>query len=190
MEILSMMEELRKKLLTLKSADEKTINQLEFFFNRVHFKRNGIIYTSGYSASMLYYISRGLLKGVVSDDEEEHCLWFIDCGFIIPGNGFLTGTKTVESIEVLANTTGYSLNLVRADTVARNNPQMYRMLLEIYEESWLEGRKREIMLRKQTASDRYSYFVKNFPSLWRRLTLEQQAEYLHIGRKYFYNIKK
>lgn len=186
------MEELRKKLLSLKTADMEAIGLLEDLFIPVHFKRNLLISSNlaGISAANLYYISHGLVKGIISGRKKEYCLWIIHQGFIVPGSGFLTGTEISENIEVLAETKGYSLNLLRADTIARNNINMYRMLLEIYEETLLEGRKREIMLRMKIAADRYRYFQKNYPTLSNRLTLEQQAEYLHIDRKYFYNVRK
>ncbi|QNL49790.1 hypothetical protein H8S90_24300 [Olivibacter sp. SDN3] len=185
------MEELRSKLSTLKTADMKAISLLEDLFVPVNFKRNLLLSSNltGISAANLYYISNGLVKGVISGLKNEYCLWIINQGFIVPGSGFLTGIETNENIEVLAETRGYSLNLLRADTIARNNINMYRMLLEIYEETLLEGRKREIMLRMKKAADRYKYFHKNYPTLSNRLTLEQQAEYLHIDRKYFYNIR-
>jgi len=185
------MEELKKKLLSLNTADRKAIDLLENLFVPVSFKKNWVLsHATGISAANLYYIYEGLIKGAVPGHNQDYCLWIIDKGFIIPGNGFLTGAKTEENIEVLANTKGYSLNLFRADTIARNNVNMYRMLLEIYEEALLEGRRREIMLRIKKAADRYNYFYKNCPTLSNRLTLEQQAEYLHIDRKYFYHIRK
>lgn len=185
------MEELRSKLSSLKTANQKVIKLLENLFTPVTFKRNWVLsHATGISAANLFYISDGLVKGTVSEGQKDYCLWIIDKGFIVPGNGFLTGTKTEEVIEILADTKGYSLNLLRADTIARNNINMYRMLLEIYEESVLEGRRREMMLRINKAGKRYEYFCENYPNICHKLTLEQQAEYLHIDRKYFYSIKK
>lgn len=185
------MENLRKKLLSLKSADAEAIGQLEGLFNPVGFRKNGILLNvSGFPSATLYYITHGLMRGVVSEDGIDCSLWIADNGFVVPGNGFLSGAGMGESIEVLADTKGYSLNLLRADTIAGNNVNLYRMLLEIYEEALLAGRKREAMLRRKNATDRYNYFRENFPSLCHKLTVEQQAEYLHINRKYFYSIKK
>ncbi|MFD2961892.1 hypothetical protein, partial [Olivibacter jilunii] len=67
---------------------------------------------------------------------------------------------------------------------------MYRMLLEIYEEAVVEGAGREIMLRIKNATDRYNYFLVEYPDLARKLTIEQQAQYLQIDRRYLYKIIK
>jgi len=186
------MEKLKAKLHSLRTADREAIDLLTKLFVEVTFKKNWVISSklTGFSAANLYYITDGLIRGNVSDGNEEGCLWVIDQGFIVPGNGFLTGCKRDESIEVLAETNGYSLNLLRADTIARDNVNLYRMLLEIYEEVLLQGRRREIMLRIKKAADRYNFFSENYPSLNRRLTIEQQALYLHIERKYLYRLKK
>lgn len=185
------MEELYLKLRSLKTANEAVIDLLENLFIPITFKKNWVLSNlTGISSANLYYISNGLIRGMVMGGKEDHCLWVKENGFIVPTNGFLTGVESVEYIEALADTTGYSLNLLRADTLARNNINMYRMLLEIYEEALLEGRQREVMLRLKKAIDRYNFFGKNFPYLKKRMTDEQQAEYLHIERKYFYSIKK
>lgn len=186
------MEELRAKLHSLRTADPVAIDLLTKLFVEVNFKRNWVISSklTGFSVANLYYITHGLVRGNISDGNEESCLWIIDQGFIVPGNGFLTGCKRDESIEVLAETNGYSLNLLRAETFARDNTNMYRMLLEIYEVVLLEARMREIMLRIKKAADLYIFFYENYPSLNNRLTIEQQAQYLHIDRKYLYKLKK
>lgn len=185
------MENLRKKLLSLKTADADALGQLEGLFNPLRFRKNSILVDEfGFPSATLYYISHGLMRGVVSEDGTDYSLWIADEGFVIPGNGFLSGTGTGERIEVLADMRGYSLNLLRADTIARNNVNLYRMLLEIYEEALASGRKRETMLRMKKAADRYRYFRENFPSLHHKLTVGQQAEYLHIERKYLYSIRR
>ncbi|MFC0318662.1 MULTISPECIES: Crp/Fnr family transcriptional regulator [Olivibacter] len=185
------MEELRKRLRSLKTADEKTVTLLENLFIPVTFKRNWVIsYPTGISAANLYYITDGLVMSVISKPDEDYCLWIINKGFIVPGNGFLTGKKKEEVIEVLNDTKGYALNLLRTDTIARNNINMYRMLLEIYEEALVEGAGREIMLRIKNITDRYDHFLKEYPDLARKLTIEQQAKYLQVDRRYLYKIIK
>lgn len=185
------MEELRKRLRSLKAADQKAIELLESLFVPVFFRRHWVLsHATGISTATLFYISEGLMQGTVSLQKKDYCLWIINRGFIIPGNGFLTSAKAEEFVEVLSDTKGYSLNLLRADTIARNNINMYRMLLEIYEEVTLEGRRREIMLRMKNATDRYVFFCENYPDLCNRLTLRQQAYYLHVDPKYFYSIRK
>ncbi|MEH6307241.1 hypothetical protein RYH73_16455 [Olivibacter sp. CPCC 100613] len=185
------MVELRQRLQSLKTANEKTVMLLENLFSPISFKRSWVIsYPTGISTAYLYYITGGLVRSVVSKSSGDYCLWIIDKGFIVPGNGFLSGTKKEELIQVLNDTEGYALNLLRADTIARNNINMYRMLLEIYEEAVVEGAGREIMLRIKNATDRYNYFLMEYPNLARKLTIEQQAQYLQIDRRYLYKIIK
>jgi len=185
------MDTLSQQLHGLKTADAHAITLLEGLFAPVSFKRNWVLsQTTGMGAANLYYITDGLLRGIVPGARVDHCLWMADGGFIVPGNGFLTGARTDEVVEVLADTEGFALNLLRADTLARNHIHLYRMLLEIYEAALLEGRRREVMLRMKTAQERYGFFCRHYPNLQRRATDEQQAQYLHIERKYFYSIKR
>lgn len=114
----------------------------------------------------------------------------LENGFLIPSNGFLSQKGTSETIEFLKPTQAYILNLMRAEKLAKEDLNLYKMLLEIYEGNLLDGRKRELMLRIPNAKNRLEYFKMNNPELEKVMTDEHLAQMLRIDKKYYYSVKK
>ena len=114
----------------------------------------------------------------------------MESGFLFSGNTLLSRKAINETIESVKNTRGFSLNLRKADKLAMHNPELYKVLLEIYEDCLMEGKKRELMLRIKNARKRYAYFKEYYPVLSDTLTTEQTADFINIDRKYFYAVLK
>lgn len=185
------MDALISKLNTLSTATKDTVDLLTNLFTKTEFKK-GWIFGNGVwqSVPMLHYVSSGLIKGSVEYKDASYTLWLLEDGFLIPSNGFLSKKGILETIEVLKPTKAYVLNLVRAEKIAKDDVNLYKMLLEIYEEILLEGRKRELMLRISNAADRLSFFSEFKPELAKAITDQYMAEMLRIDKKYYYSIKK
>lgn len=185
------MDALIQKLESLNTATKTTVNFLTTLFTKTTFKK-GWMFGNGVwqSTPMLFYISNGLVKGSVEYKGASYTLWMLENGFLIPSNGFLSQKGLLETIEFLKPTQAYALNLIRAEKLAKENTNLYKMLLEIYEENLLDGRQRELMLRIPNAADRLNYFTALNPNLKKNITDEYMAQLLRIDRKYYYNIKK
>ncbi|WGQ09040.1 hypothetical protein QG516_21245 [Pedobacter gandavensis] len=185
------MDALITKLESLNSATKRTVDLLKTLFIKTEFKK-GWMFGNGtwQSVPMLYYISSGLVRGSVEFKEDSYTLWMLENGFLIPSNGFLSQKGTSETIEFLKPTQAYILNLMRAEKLAKEDLNLYKMLLEIYEGNLLDGRKRELMLRIPNAKNRLEYFKMNNPELEKVMTDEHLAQMLRIDKKYYYSVKK
>jgi len=184
------MERLIDKLLNLRTADKHLVDcLLEIFVPKV-FKKGLLLSMPEYSYPVIYFIEYGLVRGYFVSHEEEHSAWIIESGFMLPSAGFFTATPSIEYVSFLKESRGFTLNLAKADELARNEPRLYRMLLEIYEESLHAGKEREMMLRIRHAGDRYLYFRECHPKLIHLPIHDILASILNIEPKYLYRIKR
>ncbi len=152
------MEALINKLNSLKTASKEAISLLEGLFFKTVFKKGSSLGSSPMRTSpMLHYVHNGLARGTVSYNGNTYILWLMEKGFLVPSNGFLAENGVTETVEFIRDSTVYSLDLYAAARLAKSNSGMYKMLLEIYEQSLIEGRKRELMLRLDISAERMEY---------------------------------
>lgn len=182
--------DLTQILSRLDTATPDALELLTSLFVAVTFKKGMILASNDQPCFKLYYIASGLVRGYFFYNNEEHTCWILEQGFLAPiahpeGSG-----QAIEYIDFLAETQGWSLNLHKAEVLAQKDPSMYRMLLEIYQGIILEGKARELMLRIQTADEKYQYMKqKNEPLLF-KLNNQILASLLNIKLKYLYKVKK
>lgn len=185
------MEALIEKLESLKTATKSTVDLLKSLFVKTQFKK-GWMFDNGawQSIPMLYYISKGLVKGSVEHKDTSNMIWMLEKGFLIPSPGFFSQNGSSQTIEFMKPTQAYLLNLVRVEKLAEQDVNLYKMLLEIYEEKLFEAGNRELMLRITNATERLAYFKNNNPELEKVMTDDQVAQMLRIEKKYYYTVKR
>ncbi|RZJ87634.1 MAG: hypothetical protein EOO20_15610 [Chryseobacterium sp.] len=177
------MEALIKKLESFNTATKDSIEMLKNLFVKTQFKKGWVLGDSPWQQTpTLFYISEGLLRGVVEYDETVYTMWLMESGFLLPGNRFLSNRNgETEIIEFLSDTHAYALNLYRADNLAKGNLSLYKMLLEIYEENLIDGRKRELMLRMEPAEKRIEFYQKSNPTIIYKTDKHIFAPYVRLG---------
>nr|WP_315419979.1 hypothetical protein [uncultured Pedobacter sp.] len=183
------MERLIDKLMNLRTAEKHLVDRLQEIFVPKIFNKGLLLSMPEYSHPVIYFIEYGLVRGYFVSHEEEHTAWIMENGFLLPSAGFFTATPSVEYVSFLKKSSGFALNLTKAEELARNEPGLYRMLLEIYEESLHAGKERELMLRIRHAEDRYLYFRECHPKLIHLPIHDILASILNIEPKYLYRIK-
>jgi len=185
------MKALVEKLESFNTATKDTVDLLINLFVKTEFKKGWILGDSPWQQTpTLFYISDGLLRGTVEYEESVYTMWLMENGFLIPGNRFLSNRNGVtEIIEFLTDTHAYALNLYRADSIAKGNVSLYKMLLEIYEENLIEGRKRELMLRMETAEERINYYKKSNPSIIYKTDKHIFAPYVRMSVRHLDRFK-
>lgn len=175
------MDKLTAKLKSLNAVSAQDIELLTSLFKDMELKKGWVLNNPAWKTKrLLYFISSGLVKGTITYHEDFLTLWIMESGFLISG----------ETIESIKDTKAFSLNLRKVAKLTKDNPELYKVLLEIYEDCLIEGKKRELMLRIKNAKKRYAYFKENYPELSEILTTDQTADFINIDRKYFYSILK
>jgi hypothetical protein len=185
------MKALVEKLESFNTASKDTVDLLINLFVKTEFKKGWILGDSPWQQTpTLFYISDGLLRGTAEYEESVYTMWLMENGFLVPGNRFLSKRNGItEIIEFLSDTKAYALNLYRADNLARGNVSLYKMLLEIYEENLIDGRKRELMLRMDTATERINYYKKTNPSIIYKTDKNIFAPYVRMSVRHLDRFK-
>ena len=185
------MDLLLKGLGSLNTATPQSVQLLLTLFSEAQFKKGWLVCNPLLQTKpMLYYLSKGLLKGTTVYNRQIMTLWMMQEGFFISGNGFLFKSSINETIVCEKDSTIFTLNLRKAEKLAVKNHGLYSMLIEIYERGLSESRTRELMLRLKTAGERKAFFQQHNAQLFDRLTTEQVAEVINVNRKYMYSIGK
>lgn len=182
-------QKLMHRLSSMRTASPLVVPLLSELFIPVSFKK-GQLLIAGHSFPLLYFIETGVVRGYFLHGQEEHTCWLQEEGFLLPFNGFFIEEPSIEQIEFLSDTTGWSLNLAKAESLAQKEPLMYRMLLEIYERKLVDAKYTDYMLRLDRAEDRVEFIQKIRENLIYRVINRYAASFLNIGDKYLFTIKK
>jgi hypothetical protein len=181
------MKTLNQKLAGLKNSNPISVRLFEKLCHPVSFKKGERLSTSSYPVGKIYYIETGLVQGIFIDRLDEITACLVTEGFIIPYLLFTRQVSSIEYIQFLEGTKGWSVNL--AQHVDLSN-QLLLMLLEIYEESMNAGYEREKIIRIKHAADRYIYFMKSHQDLKNKISTKVMASYLNIHPKHLSVIRK
>ncbi|WP_316814100.1 hypothetical protein [Pedobacter heparinus] len=181
---------LAEKLTALSSSTPENTLLLSNLFVRVFFKKGMILSINDYAFPILYFIETGLARGYFYHQQKEYTYRAMENGFLMAMASLQHKKQVVEYITFMTDTHGWSLNLAKAQLLARKEPSLYHILLEIQQESIMDGKARELMLRLKTAEDMYVYLQESSPSLVHKLSNQILASLLNIKLKYLYQVKK
>lgn len=182
--------DLKSRLAKFKSANSQNITLLEKLFTPITFRKGTLLSSPVHAYPILHYIASGLVRGYFLIDNQEHTSWVIENGFLLPLNGKSAHLPYPQYICFMENSTGFSLNLAKAELIAQTDPQLNRILIEIYQEKIYESVLRESIFRIPEAKKRMVAFMQHYPTIASKINNEIFASLLHINFKYFSKIKK
>lgn len=181
------MKTLNQKLIDFKNSTPISIRLFEELCHPFSFKKNEIINTLSHHIDKLYYVETGIVQGIFINELEEMTAYLTTDGFVTPYFLFSRKVSPIDRIKFLADTQGWSINLVQhLDHI----PDLNLILLEVYEECIHAGYEREKIIRIKNADDRYIYFLKNHKHLINQVSNKIIASFLNIHPKHLSVIKK
>jgi hypothetical protein len=184
------MEALINKLNSLNTATKESVSLLKGLFLKTEYRKGSLLESSPFRTSpILHYIHDGMAKGTVKHNGNTHIIWLMETGFIAPSDGFLIGNGIPETVEFLKESTVYSLDLFRADQLAKRNSGMYKMLLEIYVQSMIDGKRMVLMLKLNDAKERMDLSNEIDGNLVYNADRHTAASYLNISIRQLNRLK-
>ncbi len=183
------MKNIKQKLMEMNSSTPEAVQLLMDIGIEYEYKKGAVISNQQHSYPMLYFVEDGLVRGYLENEGNEHTLWLIQEGFILPSRGFITQISRKEHIEFLNYTRTWSVNLIKASVWASKMPVLDKMLMEIYETILMESFEREFFLRIPNASSRFEYLKQSCPATIYLVSKEIMASYLNISPKHYSRIK-
>lgn len=183
------MVELEEKLRKMSTSSSAAIKTLLDFFVYSDYAKGAIIGMPEHSFPMIYFLEKGLVRTFINEHGEDHTFWIMENGFILPPKGFFSISPNKKFIQVLEDSKIWSLNLTKAELAAREEPTLYRMLLEIYEEKLNSIHEQLTILNISDALKRFSAFMDKYRNIPSRVDNTQLASLLRINPKHLYRIK-
>ena len=144
-------------------------------------RKKDYLLRAGHICRTICFIENGLLRCFYIKGDTEICSWFMKEGDVIVSiESFFQQKKSYESIQALEDCTLHYIEYNELQEVYRQFPEFNftgRVLTEKYYALWAQ---QLYGLRMQTAQERYTWLLVNFPELLLRVPAKYLASYLGI----------
>jgi hypothetical protein len=181
---------LMEKLLALPNATPEAAQALHDLFVPVSFRKGTSFPWHEQAANVLYFLETGMAIGYFYYKKMAYTYCALEYGFLVPPSNVSATDEVVEYLAFLTDSTGWSLNLTRVADQAKNVPQLYPVLLEIYQESLEAHKMAELRLRLGMEAAQYEFLMTRHKNLVDKLDHGVLASLLNVASKNLYKIKK
>jgi CRP-like cAMP-binding protein len=138
------------------------------------------------------FVSKGLLRAYTIDDKgAEHILmlaaedWWISDLF-----SFLSNTPSGMHIDALEDSEIISIEKPDLEKLYIEIPKLERLMRILFQKAFVAQQQRILTSISQSAEERYTSFVKKYPSLEQRIPQTQIASYLGITPETLSRVRK
>ena len=156
-------------------------------------KKQQMLYQAGATATSFSFIYRGLFRLFVIDKKgNEYTKIFFDEGkFPAPIADLLTGTKSRYTIEALEDSVVIEIDFQKFRGLLLEKEDLKLYQIYYFEKNWLLAKDaREVQLVQENATQRYKRFVRECPSLYKRLAQYHVASHLGITPTQLSRVRK
>lgn len=169
---------------SLKETLEKELEILEY-------PAKHTLLREGQRCDHVYIVLKGLLRAYYIKDDAEICSRFMEEDrIVISVNSFYTRKPGYEFIETLEPSTLARIHYDRLQQIYRDYIEFNFIARSLTEHYFTESEQRLYLLRKQTAEERYLFFMQNNSSLMQRVPLKYIATYLGMNLETLSRIRK
>lgn len=182
-----MKQTLMERLDALHAATPETAALMHGLFTQVFITKGSVLHWQEQSSPLLYFVERGCVRGYFYYEKEQYTSWAIEHGFLLPLNP-VAKTAEIEYAEFVTDATVWVLNIAKLELLKQ--PDLHRMLLEIQQDCMLEGKRRELALRLQTADMQFLFMKRDQQELMDKLPHDILASLLNVKPKHLYKLKK
>jgi len=138
------------------------------------------------------FVSKGLLRAYTIDDKgAEHIImlaledWWISDLF-----SFLSDTPSNMHIDALEDSEIISIEKPDLERLYNEIPKLERLMRILFQKAFVAQQQRILASISQSAEERYTSFVKKYPSLEQRIPQTQIASYLGITPETLSRVRK
>ena len=153
--------------------------------------RHTHILREGQRSDHVHMVLQGLMRSYYIKDGQEICSRFMAEGHVIISvNSFYTRKAGYEFIETLEDTVIARLHYDALQRIYRDHPE-YNFIVRVLTEHYFAlSEQRLYLLRKQSAEERYLFFLENYPALLQRIPLKYIATFLGMNLETLSRIRK
>ncbi len=145
----------------------------------------------GQTCNHIHVVVSGLLRMYYIKDGEEVCSRFIDESLMAMSvKSFYSRLPGDEYIETLEPCVLARIHKDELERVYRDFDEFNYIARVITEQYFIRSEERQYLLRKQSAEERYIYFMDKYPHLLQRVPLTYIASYLGLTLETLSRIRK
>lgn len=172
------------------SAQE--ITSIVALFTKRTIGKTDYLVREGESCEEIAFIESGVFRSFYTSESGEeltYCFRFPN-DLIGAYSAFITGGKSIESIQAIVATVVWIIKKKDLDALANTLPQWNTFLKIIAEQQYLELEQRVIQFQRTTAQERYRNLLLNHPTFIQYIPLQYLASYLGITQRHLSRIRK
>lgn len=183
-EILPMVEKLIARLNGLYPMSEALTERIRSLASVIHHPKKTMLLKEGEVNNHICMVIKGLVRSYYLNEGKEITSRFMDEGFIITSwISFYTRKPGSEFIETQEDTTLACVHYNDIQKLYEEFPEFNIIGRKQVEYSFYMSELRTRMLRKNTAEEKYKFFLENHPDLLQRVSLKHVATYLGMNEE-------
>lgn len=180
-----MPDRLRAHIEKIVSISDEEFEFISSCFTTKKYKKHQFLIQEGEAVSCNYFVIKGLLKLVYTDDtEKEHIVGFaMEDWWETDFKAFYTQTKATMSLECIEDTEVLCLSLGDYRRLCVTLPKLEHFFLEKAYFGFISAQQRIISSMTSSTKERYQQLLKQYPSLIQRVPKSLLAAYLGVSRE-------
>lgn len=167
------------------SINIKTINQIEEIVERVHYRKNEILFAEGKLIHKIVIIEDGALMAyhTANGPKVVNRFWLKN-QLIFLSHNLIYNIPSNQSIIALESCTLLLLNYNKLLALVHTNLTHWE-ILNLFNSLEINALQNQIQLLKLTPKERYHSFMKSHPQIIQLITADLIASYLNMGYSTF-----
>lgn len=138
-----------------------------------------------------WFVLKGLVRSYYVKDGEEICCRFNhEQQVVISVNSFYSRKPGYECVETLEDSILAGIHYDRLQALYRDFPEFNFHARVLTERYFMLSEQRLYLLRKQSAEERYKYFMEHYPEWLQRVPLKYIATFLGMNLETLSRIRK
>jgi CRP-like cAMP-binding protein len=159
--------------------------EINLFFDRLiklSIPKGGFVLRSGDLPDSIYFVSRGLLRTYIQDEDREIITdFFFENEFAGTFTGFLNHNQTTAlNIQALEDSEVFEISSELLQTFYHLDTAWLALGKYIFEKEFLKKRKREHSFLRLDAKQRYLALIEQYPQIEQRVSLRHISSHLRI----------
>jgi len=147
--------------------------------NLVQISKGSLLVASGDHCDHLYFVSRGILRGYVKQDNKDITTWITAEGELVTSiSSYYKQIPSIENIEPLEDCILVSIHRDDMNYLYQHFPEVNTLVRIVLEKYYQDAEERAYICRLTDATAKYNRFISTKSQLLNRIPLKFIASYL------------
>ena len=163
----------------ISSIPDSSFEKLDEIITQEHHAKGHMLFKEGKVNNNIYFISKGIARAYVSQDDLEVTFWFAqESDPLFSIQSYVDNQPGYENIELLEDSVLYQLKKEELEILYNEDIYLANWGRKLADKSFVETEKRLIARQFKSSEERYNDLIKSHPELLQRVQLKLIASYL------------